>query len=57
MNILIIDDLAPIVTTTENKRSIPLSAFENRQTGDGRPTKRQRRETDRLKAVLLDIED
>ena len=35
----------------------PEAAFENRQAGDGRPTKRQRRETDRLKAGLLDIED
>ena len=28
-----------------------------RQAGDGRPTKRHRRETDRLKAGLLDFED
>ena len=43
--------------TTENKKSSPLPTFENRQAGDGRPTKRHRRETDRLKAGLLDIED
>ena len=54
---LLFDDLAPIVPTTENKKSSPLPTFENRQAGDGRPTKRHRRETDWLKAGLLDIED
>ena len=54
---LLFDDLAPNEPVTERKDSSPLSAFENRQSGDGRPTKRQRRETDRLKAGLLDIED
>ena len=54
---LLFDDLAPIVTSVENKTSTPLPAFENRQAGDGRPTKRHRRETDQLKAGLLDIED
>ena len=54
---LLFDDLAPIVTTKENKKPPPLPVFEERQVGDGRPTKRHRRETDRLKAGLLDIED
>ena len=54
---LLFDDLAPIVPAAENKNFSPLPAFENRQAGDGRPTKRHRRETDRLKAGLLEIED
>ena len=54
---LLFDDLAPIVSTPENKQLSPRPIFENRQAGDGRPTKRHRRETDRLKAGLLDIED
>ena len=54
---LLFDDLAPPKTTTEHKESSALPAFENRQAGDGRPTKRQRRETDRLKAGILDIGD
>ena len=54
---LLYDDLAPIVTATENKKFSPLPVFEDRQAGDGRPTKRHRRETDRLKAGLLEIED
>ena len=54
---LLFDDLAPIEPATEHKESLRLPTFENRQAGDGRPTKRQRRETDRLKAGLLDIED
>ena len=53
--VLLFDDLAPVVPTTENEKSSPLPAFENRQAGDGRPTKRHRREIDRLKAGLLDI--
>ncbi len=54
---LLFDDLAPFVSVTENKKLSPLLAFENRQAGDGRPTKRHRRETDRLKAGILEIED
>ena len=54
---LLYDDLAPILPATEDRRSSPLPTFENRQAGDGRPTKRHRRATDRLKAGLLDIED
>ena len=54
---LLFDDLAPILPVAENKKLSPLPTFENRQAGDGRPTKRHRRETDRLKAGLLEIED
>ena len=54
---LLFDDLVPIVPTTENKRSLLMPTFENRQAGDGRPTKRHRRETDRLKAGLPNRED
>ena len=54
---LLFDDLAPTVSVAENKKLSTLPAFENRQAGDGRPTKRHRRETDRLKAGLLEIED
>jgi ribosome-associated heat shock protein Hsp15 len=54
---LLFDDLAPILPAVGNKKLSPLTTFENRQAGDGRPTKRHRRETDRLKAGLLEIED
>ena len=54
---LLFDDLAPNEPATDRTTATTMPAFENRQAGDGRPTKRQRRETDRLKAGLLDIED
>ena len=54
---LLFDDLAPIELASELIESSAMPAFENRLAGDGRPTKRQRRETDRLKAGLLEIED
>ena len=54
---LLFDDLAPNELATERTNASTMPAFENRQAGDGRPTKRQRRETDRLKAGLIDIED
>ena len=54
---LLFDDLAPIVPAAKNLKFSHLPVFENRQAGDGRPTKRHRRETDRLKAGLLEIED
>ena len=54
---LLFDDLAPLEPATGRKNLSAFPAFENRQAGGGRPTKRQRRETDRLKAGLLDIED
>jgi len=52
---LLYDDLAPVMPATENNKPAP--AFEERQVGGGRPTKRQRRETDRLKAGIFDSED
>ena len=54
---LLYDDLAPVMPATENKKSVAVLAFEERQVGGGRPTKRQRRETDRLKAGIIDSED
>ena len=54
---LLFDDLAPNELKTDRTNASTMPTFEDRQAGDGRPTKRQRRETDRLKAGLLDIED
>ena len=54
---LLFDDLAPNEPAIESTSASTMPAFEKRQAGDGRPTKRQRRKTDRLKAGLLDIED
>ena len=54
---LLFDDLAPNEPAMERTYASTMPAFENRQAGDGRPTKRQRRKTDRLKAGLLDFED
>jgi ribosome-associated heat shock protein Hsp15 len=54
---LLYDDLAPVMPATENSKPAAMLAFEERQVGGGRPTKRQRRETDRLKAGILDSED
>ncbi|MDB4852850.1 RNA-binding S4 domain-containing protein [Alphaproteobacteria bacterium] len=54
---LLYDDLAPVTPATENYKPARVPVFEERQVGGGRPTKRQRRETDRLKAGLLDSED
>lgn len=53
---LLYDDLAPVMPATENNKPAA-PAFEERQVGGGRPTKRQRRETDRLKAGIFDSED
>ena len=53
---LLYDDLAPVTPATESNTPAA-AAFEERQVGGGRPTKRQRRETDRLKAGIFDSED
>ena len=53
---LLYDDLAPVMPATESNKPAA-AAFEERQVGGGRPTKRQRRETDRLKAGIFDSED
>jgi ribosome-associated heat shock protein Hsp15 len=55
--VLLYDDLAPIVPETDKPRDKPASIFEDRGAGGGRPTKRQRRETDKLKAGFLEAED
>ena len=49
---LLYEDLTPVVLETGKTKTANMPAFEARQVGDGRPTKRQRRETDRLKAGL-----
>ena len=54
---LLYDDLAPVMPATENNKPAAAPAFEERQVGGGRPTKRPRRETDRLKAGIFDSED
>ena len=54
---LLYDDLTPVLLETGNTKTANMPAFEARQAGDGRPTKRQRRETDWLKAGLLGSED
>lgn len=54
---LLYDDLAPVMPATESNKPAAAPAFEERQVGGGRPTKRQRRETDRLKAGIFDSED
>jgi len=46
---LLFDDLAPLAPPSDKTKAPPPPAFESRQVGGGRPTKRQRRETDRLK--------
>ena len=43
------EDISPIVIETNNQETNTDVGFENRETGTGRPTKKQRRETERLK--------
>ena len=50
---LLYDDLAPIRSLRKSTEQANIPAFEVRQVGDGRPTKRQRRDTDKLKAHML----
>ena len=50
------DDLAPIMSATESNKPAVAQAFEEGQVGGGRSTKRQRRETGRLKAGIIDSE-
>ena len=54
---LLFKDLTPVEETIANKVQMQRLEFEARGQGSGRPTKRQRRETDRLKAILNDDED
>ena len=54
---LMYKDLTPVKDMLANKVQIQQLEFEARGKGSGRPTKRQRRATDRLKAILNDDED
>ena len=54
---LLYDDLSPVEQARKNIRRATIQKFESREGGGGRPTKRQRRETDRLKFGFLDGED
>ena len=49
---LLFEDLAPVEATSSKAAKTKLPEFEARGKGSGRPTKRQRRETDRLKTRL-----
>ena len=54
---LLFEDLAPVEATSSKAAKTKLPKFEARGKGSGRPTKRQRRETDRLKTGLKSDED
>ncbi|MDB2469362.1 RNA-binding S4 domain-containing protein [Alphaproteobacteria bacterium] len=49
---LLFEDLAPVEATSSKAAKTKLPEFEARGKGSGRPTKLQRRETDRLKTRL-----
>lgn len=54
---LMYEDLRPVVGKSLKMEKASESKFEARSRGSGRPTKRQRRETDRLKVIANDDED
>ena len=54
---LLFEDLAPVEPTSRKAAKTKPPEFEARGKGSGRPTKRQRRETDRLKTGLESDED
>ena len=54
---LLYEDLAPTRVIPEKTRKVKQPEFEARSKGSGRPTKLQRRATDRLKARINDNED
>ena len=54
---LLYKDLTPVEDMLANKSDMQQLEFEARGKGSGRPTKRQRRATDRLKAILNNDED
>ena len=54
---LLFEDLAPVEATLGKAAKTRLPEFEARGKGSGRPTKRQRRETDLLKTPLESDED
>ncbi len=55
--LLLYKDLTPAADMPTNSVKLHKPKFEARGKGSGRPTKRQRRATDRLKAILNDGED
>ena len=54
---LLFEDLALVEAASSKATKAKLPEFESRGKGSGRPTKRQRRETDRLKTGLKSDED
>ena len=54
---LMYEDLNPVIHQSLKTKKITQLKFEARSRGSGRPTKRQRRETDRLKVIANDDED
>ena len=54
---LLYEDLTPARGVPEKTRKVKQPEFEARSKGSGRPTKLQRRATDRLKARINDNED
>ena len=54
---LMYEDLTPATHSYLKMEKTKQSKFEARSKGSGRPTKRQRRETDRLKAIANNDED
>ena len=54
---LLYKDMEPVKNLLANKVQIKRLEFEVRGKGSGRPTKRLRRATDRLKAILNNSED
>ena len=55
--VLLYEDLTPAPVSLVKTETAENSEFEARGKGSGRPTKRHRRETDRLKKVVNDKED
>ncbi len=54
---LLYEDMAPPVVNASGEIKKTKAGFEDRGKGAGRPTKRQRRDTDRLKSGLMNDED
>ncbi|MBT5799684.1 MAG: RNA-binding S4 domain-containing protein [Alphaproteobacteria bacterium] len=46
------EDLSPVIAQSNKDSRTPKMSFEMRQTGAGRPTKKHRRETERLKDTI-----
>ena len=54
---LLYEDLTPARDASKKMSNVRQPEFEARGKGSGRPTKRQRRATDRLKTIINDDED